>query len=258
MLPKPAHLTPENSERFKNVNVASVYKFRAPYPPETFTILSELITDQPRIVLDVGAGTGDIARHLVKLMERVDAVDFSEAMLAQGKQLVGAEKVNWIHGPVEAAALQPPYALITAGESLHWMDWSVVLPRFKQMLTPHGVLAMIERGELPVPWHDEMHQLIREFSSIPNFEPYNLSDELQKRGLFQKSGKKKTSPVVVSRSVEDYVASFHSASSLSRDHMSAEAVAAFDAQLKDLVQPWLTNNQVALQVYAEIVWGKPK
>ena len=62
MLPKPKQLTPENAARFQDPNLVSLYHLRLPYPAQTFDILTALIRDQPRNVLDVGAGTGEIAR----------------------------------------------------------------------------------------------------------------------------------------------------------------------------------------------------
>ena len=47
---------------------------------------------------------------------------------------------------METAPLDPPYALVTAGESLHWMAWEVVLPRFAAALVPGGLLAIADRG----------------------------------------------------------------------------------------------------------------
>jgi hypothetical protein len=30
--------------------------------------------------------------------------------------------------------LQPPYALVTAGAGLHWMDWNIVMLRFADLI----------------------------------------------------------------------------------------------------------------------------
>ncbi len=83
-------------------------------------------------MLDAGCGTGEIARRMAPRVAHVDAVDFSPAMIANGKRLAGREAsaLHWIEGEVETVALTPPYGLITEASSLHWMDWSVVLPRF--------------------------------------------------------------------------------------------------------------------------------
>src|SRR6266487_724269 len=108
----------------------AAYPSRPPYAHAAIEFLSELTTD-PRRVLDIGCGTGDIARRLAPLVDRVDAVDFSAGMIEIGRDLPcgTASNIRWIIGKLEDVPLDPPYALVTAGESLHWMDWEIVLPR---------------------------------------------------------------------------------------------------------------------------------
>jgi trans-aconitate methyltransferase len=259
MLPRPAHLTPDNAARYKDQSVVEFYPLRLPYPPAVFDILADFITDEPRAVLDVGSGTGELARGLVRRVERVDAVDFSPAMIAKGKMLPDGDHpgLRWIYGSVETVALNPPYALITAGHSLHWMDWEVVFLRFGEVLTPGGVVAIVHRMELPAPWQEGLDALIRQFSTMQNYQTFDLIEELEKRDLFQKMGERKTAPVTSAQSIDDYIASFHSRSSLSPAHMPASDAATFDRQLRDLVSPWSTAGTLELRTVGRVVWGKP-
>ena len=71
MIPKPKHLGLEYAAQFKDRGIVDAYPHRPSYPPETFEILSHLIPDEPRTVLDVGCGIGDIARRLVEFVARV-------------------------------------------------------------------------------------------------------------------------------------------------------------------------------------------
>lgn len=73
---KPGHLGLKYAEQFKDSSIVAVYHYRHPYPDEAIDQLLALITDEPRIVLDVGCGTGDLCRRLASAVERVDAVDF--------------------------------------------------------------------------------------------------------------------------------------------------------------------------------------
>ena len=132
MQPKPEHFGASFAEAFNDQRVVDAYKYRPPYPNEVFDILSGLIIDVPRAVLDVGAGSGDIARQLVDKVERVDAVDFSLHMIEMGKRLSNGNHphLQWIYGKVEDVPLSPPYALITAGSSIHWTEWSVAFRVF--------------------------------------------------------------------------------------------------------------------------------
>lgn len=259
MLPKPAYLTKENAAHFEDASVVERYPFRLSYPGEAFDILVGLITEEPRTVLDVGTGTGDIARNLVTHVERVDAIDRSEAMIQKGKTLPQGNHpgLHWISGEIEQVELHPPYALITAGESLHWMNWEVVLPRFHDVITPHGQLAIVYRQEVPPPWQDGLDQLIKRYSTIRNYQSFDLIEGLEKRHLFQRSGEHLTAPITSIVSIEHYIASFHSSSSLSLERMPPADAVAFDTGVRELVEPWSDAEHIQLQCSGSIVWGRP-
>jgi SAM-dependent methyltransferase len=225
--------------------------------PQAFAILADLITDEPRAVLDLGCGRGDLARPLLKYADRVDALDVSAAMIETGKRMPSGDdpRLCWIHDSAEDAPLTPPYALVVAGDSLHWMDWYVVLPRIASVLMPRGYLALASVGWEPLPW--DYGPICNKYSLNRDYQPYNLLDELTKRGLFEPVGKWQTQPVPFTQSVDDYVESFHARNGLSRDRMTAEQATAFDHDMRVLVEPFATNNTVTLQVINTITWGKP-
>jgi len=196
--PKPKHLGPEYAAAFKDKSLVEVYHLRPPYPPEVFDILVSLITEEPKVVLDAGCGTGKIARGLVERVERIDAVDCSEPMIARGRSLPGGDHptLHWICGTVEEVPLHPPYALVTAASSLHWMDWERALPRFHETLTPKGHLAIIHnQPESPPPWLEEVKKLTPKYATNPGYQRVDLLPELESRGLFQKVGERMTVPM---------------------------------------------------------------
>lgn len=260
MQPKPSHLGSKYAEQFKDVSIAEVYQYRPPYADEAIKRLVGLITDEPRTVLDVGCGTGDLARPLASQVERVDAVDFSQAMLTKGKTLSGGDHphLNWIYGRVEEVTLQPPYALITAGESLHWMEWDVVLPLFHTLLTPHGYLAIVGRRTGPNLWDEKLQELINHFSTNHEYHPYNLVDELHQRRLFQTQGSLTTQPTPFIQAAEDYIQSIHSRNGFSRERMGLGAAQAFDVEVRTMLTPFLHHGQLTLPLASTIVWGMPQ
>ena len=259
MIPKPEYLGPVHAARFQEEEVASVYHLRPSYPAETFDILASLITNEPRTLLDVGTGTGAIARLMTPFVERVDAVDFSQVMMERGKQLPGGDHphLHWIYGRIEEAPLSPPYALITAGQSLHWMEWDAVLPRFREVLNPQGFLAIVNVETMATAWNGDLIKIIRRFSTNPRYKPVDLITELEARGLFRRQGEKKTVPVPFAQSLHDYIESFHARSSLSRAGMGQENAAAFDRAVGDLVVRFARDGQIELQIVGHVVWGKP-
>ena len=259
MREKPDYLGSVHAARFQEQAVADAYHLRPSYPAQTFDILVSLLTGVPRTLLDAGTGTGAIARPMAPLVERVDAVDFSQAMMQRGKHLPGGNHphLHWIYGRIEDAPLSPPYALITAGQSLHWMEWSVVLPRFKQVLNPEGFLAIVNVETMATPWNSDLVKVIRQYTTNPHYQPINLITELEERGLFRRQGAKKTTPVPFVQSLADYIESFHARSSLSRVGMGWENAAAFDRAVRDVVARFTSNGRVQLQIVGDVVWGKP-
>ena len=193
---KPKHLSLAYAEQFKEQSIVNAYVHRPPIPAPVFGQLLKLIVDEPRRVLDAGCGMGPVARTLVPAVDRVDAVDFSRAMIDAGRQLPNGDHPNlrWIEGSIETVPLESPYALIVAAGSLHWMEWAEVMPRFREILTPNGVLAIVWQSEVRQPWHVDQLPLIQRYSTNQDFQPYNLINELTSRGLFQQHGEFHTKP----------------------------------------------------------------
>lgn len=259
MQPKPRHLGPEYGAQFQDAAIVAAYPTRPPYPAAVFETLSELATFQPRAILDIGCGTGDVARLLAPLVERLDAVDASARMIALGKTLPdgNAPNLRWIVSAVETAPLEPPYALITAGESLHWMDWPVVMPSFRDALAPGAYLAIAERSEGHSPWRDDLLRLIVRYTTNKDFQPYNLISELQSRGLFSKVGERTTEPYPFEQPISAYVESIHSRNGFSRDRMSPADADAFDSAVRDLIAPYSRDGMLRLEISATVIWGVP-
>jgi SAM-dependent methyltransferase len=260
MEPKPSHLGLKYAEQFKDSSIVKVYHYRSPYPDEAIDKLVALITDEPRIILDVGCGTGDLCRRLVNEVERVDAVDFSQAMLDKGRTLAGGDNphLNWIYGRVEEVALHPPYALITAGDGLHWMQWEIVFPLFHRILTPSGYLAIVERGAEYSPWDDDLGAMIARFSTNREFRPYDLIEELEQRHLFLQHGAIQTHPVPFVQSGEAYIQSIHSRNGFSQERMGEEAANAFDEEVRKVIAPFLQDGLLTQSVISMVVWGSPQ
>lgn len=259
MSARPEYWGTRHAERFTDASVIAAYRSRPPYPDVLIDRLTALITDEPRAVLDVGCGPGNIARLLLPYVARVDAVDVSPGMIALGKTLPGGDdsRLHWCVGKAEDMPLRPPYALVTAGVSLHWMDWEVALPRFADVLTPHGHLAIVGVDESDEPWTPAIRAIIPRYSTNPDFARFDLIGELERRSLFEKRGEYTTEPMPLVRSVSDFIEWFHSMSSFSRDLMTPDAVAAFDAELRDAVAPSVRDGLLHTHVIGRVVWGKP-
>ncbi len=258
MIPKPKHLQPPYGAQFKDETVVAAYQYRPGYPPELFEIVVNLIRDEPRRVLDIGCGTGYVARYLVNYVDTLDAVDFSHNMIEAGKTMPNGDHphLNWIESAMETAPLTPPYTLITAGQSLHWMDWYTLLPRFAEMLTANGRLAILGHSFTPQPWNETLFSIINHYSTNQDYQPTDLIDELTIRGLFKEQGRQQTAPVTFTQSIEHYLESWHARNGLSRQRMGAQA-AVFDQEIRQLLLEHCPSGQVQTTLTGHVIWGKP-
>ncbi|HEX8728466.1 MAG TPA: class I SAM-dependent methyltransferase [Ktedonobacterales bacterium] len=258
MLPKPAHLGPHYAAQFQDAAVAEAYPARPPYPEAVFELLESLAVEPP-IALDAGCGTGDIARRLAPRMRRVDAVDISAAMISIGQRQPGGDAANlrWRQAPIEAVTLSGPYGLIVTGESLHWMEWERALPRLAAALAPGALLVIVERAEQPSPWSADLLRLIMRYTTNKEFQPYDLVEELERRGLFAQVGATHTAPEPFQQSVGDYIESIHSRKGFSRDRMPPTDAGAFDNAVAALLAPHAPDGMVALRIAAQLHWGHP-
>lgn len=242
---------------FADREVAELYRFRAPYPSEVVSVLRRLVTS-PGTVLDAGAGTGAIARQLAPTVERVDAVDPSAAMIAMGRRLPGGTdpRIRWLCARIEDAALDGPYGLITCGASLHWMDRAVALARFRDVLAPGAVLAIVDTENVHGDHHDEVVDVIRAYSEVEHHrEARDLIDDLQTSGDLRVDGVLRTDPVTFEQSVSEYIEMLHSTSTLARVRLGPRSEA-FDAAIRSVFARH-GMDRVRYGVVGLVAWGRP-
>lgn len=115
--------------------------------------------DRPAIVLDVGAGTGDLAFELQRQAVhpcRVIALDFARAMLrvAVGRAAQARAPVLWpvagdaLHAPLPDAAVD---AVITAFVLRNLDDLALAWQSFARVLKPGGRLVVLEMTPVRTP-----------------------------------------------------------------------------------------------------------
>lgn len=264
MAEQPKQFSYEYASIFQDASVVAAYPHRPPYPDETFTTLAGLIdqTATPCRILDAGCGTGQMTAGLLPDADQIDAVDISAAMVAAGQQMpYGADpKINWIVGGMETVDVEPPYALIVAAASLHWMPWDVTLPRFARLLSPNGYLALVENPGLPNTWDAACTPLVVHYSMNRDFRSYSMADvaaELQRRGLFQPVGVKEIAPAPFRQSVDSWIEGFHASNGFSRARMGEARAAAFDQAIRTVILTYCPTGVVERQIGARIIYGKP-
>jgi SAM-dependent methyltransferase len=259
---------------FRLPGVVDAYQHRPPYPDEVFDLLTGLISaapispaiissahvsSAPRVVLDLGAGEGALARPLAERVDHVDALDISAAMIDAGRRRPGGDRPNlrWVIGAAETAPLGGPYALVTAGASLHWMAPRPTLTRLAEVMTDQAYLAIVDHGHQEEPWEAELTEVIRRHSRSTGYNPdFSVPDHLAELGLWKVAGKAATAPVAFSQSVEHYLDGLHSTSSLAREHMSDVEIAEFGQAVTNVTSPYATSGILDLTVVATVTWGR--
>lgn len=89
--------------------------------------------------LDVGCGSGALARRLSERIASVDAVDASPAMIERA-----TGRARWLVGDILAVDLEPAgYDLVTALSSLHHLPLRAGLVRLAELVRPGGTLAVV-------------------------------------------------------------------------------------------------------------------
>jgi ubiquinone/menaquinone biosynthesis C-methylase UbiE len=269
MEPKPELFASHYGTWFQDPLVVEAYPARPPYPADVFKLLASLVLNEPRVVLDVGCGTGDIARRVAPLVSRVDAIDASYAMLATGRAAPDGDTPNltWVHARVEDAALDTAaYGLVTAGESLHWLEWDAVMPAFARALAPNGLVAIVDRDwNGPPPLRARLQPIFKRYSQVRTWQNVNLIDELQARGLFEVLGQQRCGPETWQPSIDEYIQARHSQRSFSRAQMDESVALAFDSELRSAISAASEAGEIEsseerprLPVSATVTWGRPR
>jgi SAM-dependent methyltransferase len=265
--PEAAVIDHSGGANFASRRVAENYRFRAPYSHEVFETLLDLFEDRPRILLDAGCGPGKITLGLVDHLDRADAVDPSTEMLRVGRAMPNGDnpKIRWIQSTMEDAVLEPPYGLVVAGMSIHWMDISWVLRKFATALTPGGFLALVSGdGPVDAPWQDEERTFMAEFIyKVSGNHPAGwrgtreqLNDPMLLHPGFQPVGHKITSPMQISQSIADYLRCEHSRSSWSEDDLGEKRSAEFDSAMAKLLTPYASGEILQFSVQTRLEWGR--
>lgn len=111
---------------------------------------------------------------------------------------------------------------------------------------------------------DRLRPVFARYSLAPAGRPNSLVVELEQRGLFRRLGERRCGPEPWTPTVEQYLACRHSQRGFSRTHMGPGAAAAFDRELRQVLNELRADGAIErragrlrLSVSATVVWGRP-
>ena len=128
---------------------------RQGFPPLLFDRLATLGAGLPgQRVLDLGTGTGLLARDFARRGCRVTGLDPSHALLAEARRAdqAAAVSVDYVVGRAEETGLpDAAFDVVSAGTCWHWFDRPVAAREARRLLRPGGrlVIAQLDWQFLP-------------------------------------------------------------------------------------------------------------
>ncbi|HAK62919.1 MAG TPA: SAM-dependent methyltransferase [Alphaproteobacteria bacterium] len=128
-------------------------QYRAGFPDAFFDrIVREGFVQSCHRLLDLGTGTGTVARGFALRGCHVTGLDPSSALMAEAKQLDAAAgvTVQYIEAKAEATGLpDASFDLVSAGQCWHWFDRARAAAEVRRVLKPGGRLIICHFDWIP-------------------------------------------------------------------------------------------------------------
>ena len=145
--------------RYGRTSFAAGYDRHRPRPPSVLLELLPLLIGvvRPRLVVDLGSGTGLSTRFWAHAADEVLGVEPNEAMRRFAEEVTEAENVRFVDGSSYATGLADGSAdLVTAAQSLHWMPREQTFREVARILREGGVFCAYNYVVLQTPlWEAE-------------------------------------------------------------------------------------------------------
>jgi SAM-dependent methyltransferase len=147
-LPDPAAQLREAG--YEDASFAETYERYRPRAPEALLdLLALLAGGRPRLVVDLGSGTGLSTRAWAERADEVVGVEPSDAMRAVAAAATTAKNVRYVAGSSHATGLEKRSAdVVTCSQSLQWMEPEPTFAEIGRILRPGGVFCAYEYRDL--------------------------------------------------------------------------------------------------------------
>src|ERR1700735_106225 len=128
---------------------AEIYHgIRPNYPPSMFDELFRLLPRSPA-VLEVGPGTGQATRDLLRRGASVHAVEIGPAMATKLREALPSPELTVTLGDFELADLpHHAAAAVFSATAYHWISPQAQVDRPVQVLKSGGVIAIVDTNQV--------------------------------------------------------------------------------------------------------------
>lgn len=158
---------------------ADYRKYRAGFPPEMFSRLAAFQIGLPgQSVLDLGTGTGTVARQLAGRGATVVALDKATALIeeAQALDAEAGVTVDYVEGVAERLEFEDArFDVVAAGQCWHWFDRARTASETFRVLKRGGRIAIVHFDWIPQPGNvvAATEELIMQFNPSWNMDGGN-------------------------------------------------------------------------------------
>ncbi len=257
-------MSERRGQSFEEADAAEHYRHRPEYAPGIYEKLIELSPGHDHL-LDLGCGTGKIARNLCGSFKRVTAIDASANMLSVARDLQQSaySNIDWLCGLAETVELpRGPYDLIVAAASIQWMDHAVLFPRLAGQVGPDHVFAVVDGdGAHEPPWQSSWDGFLEKWIfeiKRERYEPDRKDSDFARymtryRDWIDIQGEFSATHVV-SQTIEGFVSCQHSRDTFTTSRLG-ERLTEFDDELRTLLTQHADDNVLTYTVRSQLEWG---
>jgi len=132
---------------------AAGYDSHRPSPPPALLdmLCLEAQAERPRLVVDLGSGTGLSTRAWADRADEVVGVEATPEMRGQAEAATSAKNVRFVQAYAQETGLPDGLAdIVTCSQSFHWMEPESTLAEAARILRPGGVFAAYDYDWPPV------------------------------------------------------------------------------------------------------------
>jgi trans-aconitate 2-methyltransferase len=147
-------------EEYMNWNPQQYARFAGQRLRPALDLLARIPLEQPRTVVDLGCGTGNVTRILRSRWPhaRICGVDGSPQMLAEARK--EEADIEWEHSELGSWNPAEKYHVVFSNAALHWLDdHAALFARLAGCIAPGGVLGVQMPRNFGAPSHTLMHEL---------------------------------------------------------------------------------------------------